>query len=275
MEDRASFVRRVPTAAHPDSSSFRVSLDRVTLRDWSWTAVCEGPSDPVCGYFPPVRGVVATVRDLTLSKWHYPGPWTPDIVPTLVSERHYGGSGASLLRHALDTSGATVQPGIGRFSSGWMASGSAGAVFMGTNTSLPKITAGSDRTSPAPTHAVRIAAASAPDSRVLATAGCDAKGQPQIAVEPARSLILGGFVRTGGGSGNVSVSARFARFDGSPTADGASPTVLLELPAHAVGFPSWEPLMLGVTAPGDAARMALEFGATAGAALEVYALDLK
>ena len=38
---------------------------------------------------------------------------------------------------------------------------------------------------------------------------------------------------------------------------------------------SWEPLMLGVTAPGDAARMALEFGATAGAVLEVYALDLK
>ena len=74
----------------------------------------------------------------------------------------------------------------------------------------------------------------------------------------------------------LSVSARFARFDGSPTADGAaSPTVLLELPAHAVGFPSWEPLMLGVTAPGDAARMSLEFGATAGAALEVYALGLK
>ena len=38
---------------------------------------------------------------------HYPGPWTPDIVPTLVSTAHYPGAGHSLLTHAVDVSGAT------------------------------------------------------------------------------------------------------------------------------------------------------------------------
>ena len=38
---------------------------------------------------------------------HYPGPWTPDIVPTLVSTAHFPGAGHSLLAHAVDISGAT------------------------------------------------------------------------------------------------------------------------------------------------------------------------
>ena len=41
---------------------------------------------------------------------HYPGPWTPDIVPTLVSTAHFPGAGHSLLIHAMDISGATQMP---------------------------------------------------------------------------------------------------------------------------------------------------------------------
>ena len=41
------------------------------------------------------------------------------------------------------------------------------------------------------------------------------------------------------------------------------------------GCPSWEPLLLAVAAPGDAMRLALEFGVTNGAALSIYALSLR
>ena len=58
-EERTSFVSRSPPgfptvdgdARSGNSMSFRVILDHVTLRDWSWIAVCEGPTDTVvCGY---------------------------------------------------------------------------------------------------------------------------------------------------------------------------------------------------------------------------------
>ena len=302
-EERTPFIRRSPADfpttngdAHANSTNFRVSLDHVTLRDWSWIAVCKGPNDLVCGYYPPVRGVVAELHNLAVSTWHYPGPWTPEIVPTLVSRRHFHGVGHSLLTRAVDVSGATVGPlctaetspftSCSLFSGGWSANGSTGTTVNATNASLPKITAGSDRSSPAPTHAIQVITMPTAESWAMVTAGCDEHGAAVIEVEPGRHYVLQGFIRTncGGGDGgyggakvgSVSVRASFGRFDSTPSGTaGADNTTLLELPAKLVGCPGWEPLMLAVAVPGDAMRLVLHFGATGGAALSVYALSLR
>ena len=186
----------------------------------------------------------------------------------------------------MDVSGATVGslctadfpgPSCSLFSGGWSANGSAGTTVNATNASLPKITAGSERSTPAPTHAIQIATLPTAESWAVATAGRDPHGAAAIEVEPGRNYVLQGFIRTNcAKSGSVSVRASFARFDSTPSGTaGGDNTTLLDLPARLVGCPGWEPLMLPVTAPGDAMRLALHFGATGEAALSVYSLALR
>ena len=294
-EEPASFIwRDVTNDTSAAPVGFDVVLDGVTLRDWSWIG-------DERGYYPIARGVPVELRNVKMTSWSAATPpGTPSnpagSAPSLQYERHFHGVGHSLLTRAVDVSGATVGPlctaetspftSCSLFSGGWSANGSTGTTVNATNASLPKITAGSDRSSPAPTHAIQVITMPTTESWAMVTAGCDEHGAAVIEVEPGRHYVLQGFIRTncGGGDGgyggakvgSVSVRASFGRFDSTPSGTaGADNTTLLELPAKLVGCPGWEPLMLAVAVPGDAMRLVLHFGATGGAALSVYALSLR
>ena len=168
------FIQRTATAAYPDST-FRVLLDGVTLRDWTWMAVCT--SDLPCGYFPVARGVHADIRSIRMTRWRYPGPWTPDIIPVLDAETVYPGK-RNLLRagfsshfdvgNGCDLSGATVSPVATNQADtgGWLVqvspacSGKADCAVYSIRAGLPNTTAG-DTPVPQPAAAVRIASAAA------------------------------------------------------------------------------------------------------------------
>ena len=96
-----------------------------------------------------------------------------------------------------------------------------------------------------------------------------------IEVSPGANHVLQGFIRTNcGAEGAVSIRATYSRFDLSPSTLSPNAT-LLQLPSTAVGCPGWEPLMLGLTVPGDGARVVLHFEAAHGATLSLYSLSLQ
>jgi hypothetical protein len=107
-EQPASFIwRDVSTANSARPMSFRVVLDGVTLRDWSWSTT------RVPGYFPPVRGVAVELHDVEVSSWKME-PATPACKPpacekTALERRFMVNPGVSnLLTPFVDSTGATV-----------------------------------------------------------------------------------------------------------------------------------------------------------------------
>jgi hypothetical protein len=302
-ECRAPFVSRNITDAPPGScrlhgqtldcgefnSTFRVVFDGLVLRDWTWTAVCGGDgtpkTDPACGYYPPARGVDLEIQNLLMTTWVY------DNTPTsygsanlsLVSERLFATSGAhNLLRTAHDVSGAAVKAGPvnATDNGGWSTHGCAtGCNFGPLRHPLPSTTAGL-KPGPAPVAAVTLASASGPAGWVNATIGmAGAAVLPRgvrVSVEPGRNYVLSGWIRTNG-EGRVALTPLYFGFGGESCS--AVAPAAMSLPGSMIGFhvgrPHWEPLLLPVTPPADAAVLALQFGASEGAALDLYALALR
>jgi len=301
-ECRAPFVSRNITDASPGScrlngqtldcgelnSTFRVVFQGLVLRDWTWTAVCGGSdgtlkTDPTCGYYPVARGVNLEIESLLMTTWHYDS--APDNYGnaniSLQSERLFAPGRHSLLRGVYDVSGATVKPQHGLAQTpvaaggGWSTSGgcaasaSSGCSFGPLFGPLPRTTAGL-QPGPAPFAAVQLVSG---NGWVNATLGLTTTATAPITVEPGQNYVLSGWIQSNG-KGHVTCVAVFRRFDGSNCS--AATVVVMSLPSVLIGFhighPHWEPLLLPISPPGDAARMELTFGAQSGATMGLYAL---
>jgi hypothetical protein len=159
-EQPASFIwRDVDSANSARPMLFRVVLDGVTLRDWSWSATH-------VGYFPPVRGVAVELHDVEVSSWKMV-PATPACKPpaceqTALERRFKVNPGVeNLLALVADTTGATVvsktskdttwdcftqggnPPSNDTHSGGWTVSaGASGGGFCSTTERLPNLVDG-------------------------------------------------------------------------------------------------------------------------------------
>ena len=97
------------------------------------------------------------------------------------------------------------------------------------------------------------------------------------AVEPARQYVLRGFARTNG-AGQLRFECRWLTFGGQPTADPLARNHLPMANASWIGFHHgralWEPLLLRLESPGDAAFVRVGATAADGAVLDLFDLRL-
>ena len=156
-------------------------------------------------------------------------------------------------------------------------------IFTQITTDLPQVSTGL-APAPAAGAGVRLSTGLVGASSIYVHACGGMVGKPPlIVVTPGQNYVLSGWIRTNG-KGAVSMQAVFGRFDGSGESQAQLP-IVMELPARTIGWfngsttqvahPMWEPLLLPLTAPADGMRLALRWGATGGAVLDLYALALR
>lgn len=249
------------TAAY---GAFRVKLIDVELRDWTWFADARG-------YFPPVRGALTELRGVKLTSYSFV---PPAHKPTLVSEEFVLPSTRNLLAGVVDVSAVTVPAATdSKQSCGGWAVASGGGTFHAVTEGLPVVAAGS-KPGPAPAVAALRLSGAAGDVRATSA---------RFAVAPGTTYVVQGHVRSGTAGDlaqaapQVRVVASFLRFDAKPAAPTPNATVL-EAAAGAIGslggVPTWEPLLLRVAVPADAAWATLSLRVDAGAVLDVVALGV-
>eukprot|EP01047_Picozoa_sp_COSAG01_P064339 COSAG01_NODE_8498_length_2763_cov_1.614489_1_plen_416_part_00 len=269
------------------NSTFRVIFDNLVLRDWTWTAVCDGSQDDhTCGYYPPARGVDLSIKSLLMTVWQY--DTKPDEFGnaniSLASERLFNPGPHNLLAPVMDISAATIRPGpLPRISvGGWSATGCLKGCTFGpvpSGTPMPRIHAGiKGGSSPAPLTAVRLSSPSAQASVSwvhAAIGGTPSSNTSNLFVEPGHNYVLSMYMRTNG-RGRIQLKAIYFRFDDSPAM--SVPTEIMGLPSNKIGFHNsishWEPVILPVTPPADAAKMVLQFSVIEGATMDLYSLSL-
>ena len=97
------------------------------------------------------------------------------------------------------------------------------------------------------------------------------------AVEPARQYVLRGFARTNG-LGKLTFECQWLTFTGTPTVDPLARNSLPMDNASWIGYHSgtsvWEPLLLRLVSPGDAAFVRIGATAADGAVLDLFDVRL-
>ena len=277
--------------------SFRVVLDGVTLRDWSWSATH-------VGYFPPVRGVAVELHDVEVSSWKMM-PATAACKPpaceqTALERRFKVNPGVeNMLALVADTTGATVVSKTSKDTTwdcftqggnpasndthigGWTVSaGASGGGFCSTTERLPNLVDGfaAKLTAGPAVAALRLAAGTrthpSPPSLISITS-------PLIQVSAGRSYVLTGYVRASRPDSTTTLQINTSFFRWAPAravevgaiipAPSTNRTVVVlslttsvlsfELPHNpfdAKGL--WEPLLVHVPAPSDASFASVTFG---------------
>ena len=209
-EQPASFIwRDVDSANSARPMSFRVVLDGVVLRDWTW-------SGTHVGYFPPVRGVAVELHDVEVSSWKME-PATPACKPPgcekTAKERSFKVNPGveNLLALVADTTGATVvsktskdttwdcftqggnPPSNDTHSGGWTVSaGASGGGFCSTTERLPNLVDGfaAKLTAGPAMAALRLAAGSLRSTKTHPEPSLISITSPLIQVSAGRSYVL-------------------------------------------------------------------------------------
>jgi hypothetical protein len=131
---------------------FKVVLDGVTMRDWSWFA-------DIRGYFPLVHGLEVDLRHVIVNSFSMPGGGGPaGNDPVLETQFEINPGAVNLLRAVVDTTGGTLtkQPLNLAASGGWSVYGQSEhsaciecrnqSGFFATDDALPRLAAGAKQT---------------------------------------------------------------------------------------------------------------------------------
>lgn len=131
------------------------------------------------------------------------------------------------------------------------------------------------RPAPAISHGLRLRSVSGGAVAIL-----NGQLKPSVvatAVEPARQYVLRGFARTNG-LGKLTFECQWLTFTGRPTADPLARNSLPMDNASWIGYHSgtsvWEPLLLRLVSPGDAAFVRIGATAVNGAVLDLFDVRL-